>query len=77
MQKKPEFQRVKSKMKLLLSLSSEIYLQTNTLLLEEKENRFYNLEQIIKLKEESIKKEKNMNYNLNEVFYVNFFILFV
>ena len=48
-------------MKLLLSLSSEIYLQTNTLLLEEKENRFYNLEQIIKLKEESIKKEKNMN----------------
>ena len=61
MQKKPEFLRVKSKMKLLLSLSSEIYLQTNTLLLEEKEDRFYNLEQIIKLKEESIKKEKNMN----------------
>ena len=61
MQKKPEFLRVKSKMKLLLSLSSEIYLQINTLLLEEKEDRFYNLEQIIKLKEESIKKEKNMN----------------
>ena len=60
MQKKPELIGVKLKMKLLYFLSLEIYLQTNTLLLAEKEKRFNNLEQNIKLKEESIKKEKNI-----------------